>query len=119
MRAMRCFSMFCVLLVACSDNGAHMTMVPDAPMTAGCGRVAAAADRTRYVVIAHPYTTSGAASPAFEVLQLSATGTLSRFTPPRTFMLATRAPFGTITFTPDGEVGLVALDDGSSTAASR
>lgn len=110
---MRIFSLFCLALVACGDDGGpSMTAQPDAATATGCGRTAAAADRTRYVVIAHPYTTSGAASPAFEVLELSATGTLTRFSPPRTFMLATRAPFGTITFTPDGEVGLVALDDG-------
>jgi hypothetical protein len=112
MRAMRLISLLCVALVACGDDGGQTTITPDAPTTTGCGRVPAAADRPRFVVIAHPYTTSGAASAAFEVVQLSATGTLSRFTPSRTFMLATRAPFGTITFTPDGEVGLVALDDG-------
>ena len=77
-----------------------------------CPRTPGAADRTRYVVLARPYDSDGNASPAFEVLQLTATGGLSRFEPPRMFMLATRAPFGTITFTPDGEVGLVALDDG-------
>lgn len=104
---------FCLLLGACGDDAA--TTPPDAttPDTAAtCQRLPAAADRTRYVVLAHPYDTAGSASAAFEVLQLTASGVLTRFSPPRTFMLATRAPFGTITFTPDGEVGLVALDDG-------
>jgi hypothetical protein len=117
MRAMRLATrmVFCLLVGACGDDAAT-TSTPDAATTpdaqAVCPRTPAAADRTRYVVLAHPYDTAAAASPTFEVLQLTAMGSLSRFSPPRTFMLATRAPFGTITFTPDGEVGLVPLDDG-------
>ena len=103
------------LLCGCGDD-ASTTSTPDAVTPdsgpSECPRAPAAADRTRYVVLAHPYDTDGKASPTFEVLQLTAMGALSRFDPPRTFMLATRAPFGTITFTPDGEVGLVGLDDG-------
>ena len=51
-----------------------------------CPRTPAAADRDRFVVVAHPYDASGASSSIFEVLRLSATGTLSRFPTPRTFM---------------------------------
>lgn len=109
---MRFISLMFVALTACGDDGGQTPTTPDAATTTGCGRVPVAADRTRHVVVAHPYTTSGAASPAFEVLQMAVSGMLTRFSPQRTFMLATRAPFGTITFTPDGEVGLVALDDG-------
>jgi hypothetical protein len=118
MRAMRYAipTALCFLLSGCGDD-ASPTSTPDATTTtpdatATCPRTPAGADRTRFVVLARPYDTTGTASPAFEVLQLSATGTLTQFSPPRVFMLATRAPFGTITFTPDGEVGLVALDDG-------
>jgi DNA-binding beta-propeller fold protein YncE len=117
MRAMRLATrmVLCFLLGACGDDAAttstpDATPAPDAAAT--CPRTPAAADRTRFVVLARPYDTAGNASPAFEVLQLTATGTLTRFSPPRIFMLATRAPFGTITFTPDGDVGLVPLDDG-------
>jgi len=46
----------------------------------------------------------------FEVLELSATGTLTR--PDRTFMMG-RGAFGVISFTPDGEVGMLAQEDGS------
>jgi len=63
-------------------------------------------------VIAHPYDTAGNASAAFEVLQLSTAGALTRFAQPKTFMLSKRAPFGVMAFTPDAKVGLVALDDG-------
>jgi hypothetical protein len=106
-----------LLLAACSDHG-NAAVTPDAApdvadASPACTRSPAAADRTRFVVIAHPYTVAGDASPVFEVLQLSATGQLTRFASPRTFMLATRAPFGVIAFTPDAKVGIVAMDDGN------
>jgi len=88
------------------DVGTDAT--PDSP--AGCPRTPAAADRARHVVVAHPYDASGAKADTFEVLDLSDTGTLSR--PGHTFTLG-RATTGTIAFTPDGEIGLVALEDGS------
>jgi hypothetical protein len=77
-----------------------------------CGRMPAADDRPRFVVIAHPYDTAGNSSAAFEVLQLSTDGTLARFSPPKTFSLGNRAPFGTIAFTADAKLGLVPLDNG-------
>jgi hypothetical protein len=102
-------------LVGCGDDGGA-TMTPDAPVMVdaptSCPRTPAAADRSRFVVIAHPYNAAGDASAVFEVLQLSAAGALTRFAPPHTFTLGKRAPFGTIAFTPDAKVGLVALDDG-------
>ncbi len=95
---------------AAPDAGTDAEVTPDAP--AGCMRTSAAPDRPRFVVISHPFNAAGDASPTFEVLDLSATGALTRPQPPRTFSLAKRASFGTIEFTPDGEIGLVALDDG-------
>ncbi len=83
---------------------------PDAP--GACARQPAAADRTRYVVVARPYDVNGDSSPLFEVLELSSAGALTRFDPPRMFELGNRTPFGVIAFTPDGEVGLVAMDNG-------
>lgn len=80
---------------------------PDAP--AGCARAPAAADRARSVVVSHPYDAAGAKAGVYEVLALSETGMLSR--PGRTFEMG-RASSGSIAFTPDGEVGLVALEDG-------
>lgn len=86
---------------------------PDAPTSpdgpAGCARAPAAADRTRHVVVSHPYDTAGAKAGMYEVLELSPAGMLTR--PGRTFELG-RATSGTIAFTPDGEIGLVALEDG-------
>ena len=102
------------VLAGCDGDDVH-TLLPDAALgdaAGACPRTPAAADRGRFVVIAHPYDTAGNASAAFEVLQLSATGALTRFSPPRTFTLGKRAPFGVIAFTPDAKVGFVALDDG-------
>ncbi len=76
---------------------------------AACARMPAAADRARHVVVAHPYDTDGNKADTFEVLDLSQTGELTR--PGRTFTLG-RAAVGTIAFTPDGEIGLVATEDG-------
>lgn len=78
----------------------------------GCVRTPAAPDRARKVVISHPFLESGTKAKDFEVLDLSATGVLTRPSAPVTFTMGTalEAP---IVFTPDGEVGLVAQDDGT------
>jgi hypothetical protein len=60
-------------------------------------------------VVSHPYDSAGAKSGMYEVLELSAAGALTR--PGTTFEMG-RASFGSIVFTPDGEVGLVATEDG-------
>jgi DNA-binding beta-propeller fold protein YncE len=74
--------------------------------------VAAPADRTRYVVVAHPFAADfGGGAPLFEVLTLSQTGELSQAANKRTFELAGRASYGNIAFTPDGQIGLVALSE--------
>src|SRR5688500_14080079 len=69
---------------------------------ADCERPVAAADRVRRVVISHPYDAAGKASNAYEVLELSTAGTLSR--PGITFEMG-RASDGEVVFTPDGKVG--------------
>lgn len=102
-------------LAACGDdnnvlpdaNGADSSMPPDG--ASGCPRTAAPADRARHIVVSHPYTAASEPSPRFEVLDVSPAGVITR--PNRTFDLG-RASFGNIEFTPDGEVGLVALEDG-------
>ncbi len=80
----------------------------------GCEREPAAADRTRFVVVSHPFG-AGGPSPRFEVLTLDESGELSATA--TFFDLGDRpAGGGEIAFTPDGQVGLVALDDGSIAA---
>jgi hypothetical protein len=75
-----------------------------------CPRPLAAADRPRKLVISHPYTEARASSGTIEVFDLSTNGDL----------LAADTPFqldqvnqGRIVFTPDGEIGMVAHEDGS------
>jgi hypothetical protein len=108
-----------VLLAACGGgSGGDDTGTPDASAgpgidaRGGCPRTSGADDRVRHVVVSHPYDASGAQAPTYEVLQLSAAGALTRFGPHRTFAMG-RAAMGSIAFTPDGEIGLVAQDDGT------
>ncbi len=78
----------------------------------GCARAPANADRVRYAVVSHPFAAAGGSAPRFEVLTLSASGELSA--PGTFFDLGDRpAGGGEIAFTPDGQVGLVALEDGT------
>ena len=105
-----------VALAACGDDGA-MSVDGGAgdgggDGASGCDRVPAAADRTRYVVVARPYDSSGTGANVYEVLSLSADGTLAQMTPATLFTLGGRASFGTIPFTPDGKVGFVAFNEG-------
>ena len=79
---------------------------------AGCVRSAKSADRARKLVLSHPFTTAGGKATAFEVLDLAVDGTLTRPSTPVTFAMGT-ALNSPIVFTPDGEIGLVAQDDGS------
>jgi DNA-binding beta-propeller fold protein YncE len=92
------------------DGGPGQDAGSDAAVA--CPRTAAPADRPRKVVISHPFLESGDKATGYEVLDLSAAGELTRPTTPVAFSMGTSldAP---IVFTPDGEVGLVAQDDGS------
>lgn len=81
--------------------------------SASCPRAPAPAERSRKVVASHPFgATAGVKAKDFEVLDLSTNGTLSRPSTPVTFTMGT-ALQKPIVFTPDGEIGLVAQDDGS------
>ena len=109
------------LLAACSDgtssggaSGADAGAAGDAASpgdaAGGCSRSPASADRVRHAVVSHPYTADGSPATGWEVLaldtggELTATGT--------TFSMG-RATSGTVAFTPDGTVGVVAQEDGS------
>ncbi len=93
-----------------ADGASPLDRGPDGA-TAPCPRALAPADRLRRVVVAHPIAGPGKKSSLFEVLELSAAGKLSRVG--RTFHLGAGASAGEIAFTPDGEVGLVAIEGGA------
>lgn len=75
-----------------------------------CFRAPGPEDGIRRVVVSHPYGEGGAQTNAWEVLTLSTDGELSR--PGVTFQMG-RSNMGRVAFTPDGEIGLIAQDDGS------
>lgn len=86
---------------------------PDA--SESCPRVAKAADRARKLVVAHPFKddpNGNFSSNAWEVFDLSATGTITQPSPRVTFTMG-RAIQGQMVFTPDGEIGVVAQGDGT------
>jgi hypothetical protein len=88
------------------DGGA----AADAEPPPACPREPAAADRVRKVVVSHPYDGRGAPATVYEVLDLDPAGAITR--PGVTFDMG-RAYLGEIVFTPDGEVGMLAQDDGT------
>jgi len=102
----------CLVIAACGGGKSGSGDAgPDVAVDgSACVRQPAAADRVRHVVIAHPYDAAGAKANTWEVLDLSATGELSR--PGRMFSMG-RADVGEVAFTPDGAIGLVAQEDGS------
>ncbi len=105
------FWLMALLAAGCGDDGGAGTTPGDSGSDgAGCSRAPAAADRTRFVVVSHPYLNGSTPSNAWEVLELTAAGVLSR--PGRTFQMG-RATVGEIAFTVDGKVGIVPQSDGS------
>ncbi len=82
----------------------------DGPVWEGCRAVAQAADRDRLVVVSLPDGPSAEQTDTWAAMTLSADGTLvddgARFE-------MGRATDGEVVFTPDGQVGLVAQDDGT------
>ena len=112
-----------LLLAACGDDSA-IPVTPDAPSpdaapmadagadagAQSCNRQPQAADRVRRVVVSHPYDAAGNTTSDWEVLALSADGTLAAS---GTVFQMGRATDGVIAMTPDGEIGLAAQEDGS------
>ncbi|NOY90779.1 MAG: hypothetical protein GXP55_06165 [Deltaproteobacteria bacterium] len=82
------------------------------PMDAGvaCPRAAPTGDGAHAVVVSHPFDAAGTQDTRFELLELSASGELSAT---GTSFRMGRAFSGEIIFTPDGELGFVAQEDGS------
>ncbi|HEY3445089.1 MAG TPA: hypothetical protein VGK67_01950 [Myxococcales bacterium] len=95
-------------------------VVPDAAVAgpdAGpvCPRLPKAADRARKIVVAHPFKDDPAnnyKAKSWDVLDLSATGVVTQPNPRVTLTMG-RANWGEMVFTPDGEIGVAAQDDGS------
>lgn len=101
------------IAAGCGGGGGDDTTPGDSATggdASGCVREPAAADRVRRVIVSHPYAAGGAKSSAWEVLDLSVTGELSR--PGRTFMMG-RAVTGELAFTRDGVIGVAAQEDGT------
>jgi hypothetical protein len=88
-------------------DGAPDASSPDAEV---CSRAPRPADRERRVVVSHPYDTEGGDSDLFEAWPMTAGGTISFGG--ATFAMG-RTTLGRIAFTPDGEVGLLAQEDGT------
>lgn len=75
-----------------------------------CVREPAAADRTRFAVTSYPYDADSNPAHTWQVWELSASGELARTD--ETFEMG-RALEGRVVFTPDGELGFAAQEDGS------
>ena len=100
-----------LLAGGCGDDGGAGTTPGDSGSDGGsCPRPTATADRTRFVVVSHPYADASTRSNTWEVLELAPAGVLSR--PGRTFQMG-RAIVGEVAFTADGKVGIAPQDDGS------
>lgn len=104
-------------LAACGDDGTAATAdaaTTDASVTADaappCIRPPRSADAPRKLVIAHPYDDAGNQYGGYEVYDLTSDGQLSA----AGISFEMRRAFGgVIAFTPDGELGFVAHDDGT------
>lgn len=75
-----------------------------------CSRDPLPADRDRFVVVGHPYDDSAGEFGSYEVLGLSGDGELSELG--ETFVMGESAET-TFVFTPDGELGFSAQEDGT------
>jgi hypothetical protein len=107
---------FLVFVAACrscpSVPSTDLNAAPDlvSVLAGTCVRQPAAADHIRKVVVSHPFDASGRKDTRFEVLELTAAGALTRTNV--TFNMGS-AKDRAVHFTPDGEIGMVAQDDGS------
>jgi hypothetical protein len=93
------------------DLGASADGLPALDGAIACPRQPTADDAERSIVVAHPYAAgSGMKANDYERLLLDASGAIMR--PGQRFSMG-RAAFGNVVFTPDGELGFVAQEDGS------
>jgi hypothetical protein len=101
-------------LAACGEGsdvtGDSGTTPPSDGPSGTCLRDPAPADRVRRVVVSHPYSADSMKANEWEVLDLSATGELTR--PGHAFTMG-RAYIGEVAFTPDGKIGIAPQEDGT------
>ncbi len=88
---------------AAGDGGAGLD-------ASACPRAPRPADGPRVAVISHPYDAAGGQASTYRLVALDAAGAAT--VTDTTFTMG-RSTIGTIQFTPDGEVGVVAQSDGS------
>jgi hypothetical protein len=111
-----CFAVAMVAVAACG-GGDDTSGDPDGGPDGGdvdadglCERVPGDPDQTRRVVVSLPYDAAGGQASTYEVLTLDAAGELTaggaRFA-------MGRSTIGTIRFTADGRIGMVAQEDGT------
>jgi hypothetical protein len=93
------------------DLGAGQDGLLSTDGATACPRLPTADDAERSIVVAHPYAaTTGMKATDYERLLLDGSGAITR--PGHHFSMG-RAAFGNVVFTPDGELGFVAQEDGS------
>jgi hypothetical protein len=90
-------------------DGAHVDAGADAG-SGGCPREAAPADRSRKVVVSHPFDSDSNPDNRYRVLELSSEGELSDS---GTVFRMGRSTGGEIAFTPDGRIGIAPQEDGT------
>lgn len=101
---------------ASSDGGSNRDAAQgvdgggDGAAPIACPRPLKGEDAQRFVVVSHPFAADGKKDNRFEVLTLDSAGVVARTG--TTFAMGNSFD-GTITFTPDGHVGLVPQEDGS------
>ena len=111
-----------LLLTACHDGtapadlgamdaaaGADLATTLD--LASACPRPPQPDDAPRAIIVSHPYAaTTGSPASDWELLTLAATGAIAQ---PGLHFTMGRATSGTVVFTPDGELGFAAQEDGS------
>lgn len=106
----------CVLVlaaVACTggDGGNGGAADDDDDDANPCPRPLAAADRVRFGAVGLPFDSEGTPGNSYEIVRMEVDGSLT-FTG-TIFTMARPRSVGDIVFTPDGEVGITAQDDGT------
>ena len=106
-----------IFALGCGDDGGDANSgadagdpsAPDATVGEGCIREPRPENAARKLIVSRPYTDTADKADRWEVLDLSPTGEI---TSSDTYFDMARAADGEVVFTPDGEIGLVAQEEG-------